>query len=182
MLWMLARLVKAGRATVAGNGPARNRQTSLRRGRRFERCWPPIGGRNAPARAASDAELSPERSLSSASRTSWDVLGRLGTSWDVLALSTLCVQSELDVEGHWGSWHCVRPGASYPGPRCRNASDGTSVKRGPSGLGEADPERATLTGATAMRPSWRVREGSPPCQRRRAPGGRRRDHAHASEA
>jgi hypothetical protein len=41
-----------------------------------------------------------------------------------------------------------------------NASDGAAVKGAASAVREAQAEGPTLTGATPMRPSWRVREGS----------------------
>jgi len=143
---------------------------SLRGGRRLSasaRRWRPAtrpggGGRGAVARAR--------------------CRGPQGTSWDVLALSALCVQRALVVTSLEALGFGVRTGAFHPGPRCQNASDGASVKGGPSGLGEADPDGAILTDATPMRPSWRVREGSPPCQWRRAPVGRRHGHARGSDA
>jgi hypothetical protein len=80
------------------------------------------------------------------------------TAWDDLP-STLCVQCDAVVGGV-----VVRVGVCphevHSGPRCQTASDGAAVKGAASAVREAQAEGPTLTGATPMRPSWRVRKGS----------------------
>ena len=79
---------------------------------------------------------------------------RGGTSWDVLAPSTQCVECMSVVVGVlFGAGVGVRPHEVHPGPRCQTASDGAAVKGAASAVREAQAEGPTLTGATPMRPS-----------------------------
>jgi hypothetical protein len=80
------------------------------------------------------------------------------TSWDVLA-STRVRGVCACCRGCYWAGVGVRPHEVHRGPRCQNASDGAAVKGAASAVREAQAEGPTLTGATPMRPSWRVREG-----------------------
>jgi hypothetical protein len=80
--------------------------------------------------------------------------GHLGTSWPALK----CVECVPVVGWYWPGVG-VRPREVHRGPRCQNASDGAAVKGAASAVREAQAEGPTLTGATPMPPSWRVREG-----------------------
>jgi len=103
----------------------------------------------------SRVDVSAETSDAAAERCGW-----VGTLRDVLAPSTLCVECDAVVGDGWDLDAGVRPHEFHAGPRCENASDGAAVKGAASAVREAQAEGPTLTGATPMRPSWRVREGS----------------------
>jgi hypothetical protein len=82
-----------------------------------------------------------------------------GTSWDV-SVSAPCAYGVMLALWAIQTVVGVRSHEVHAGPSCQTVSDGSAVKGAASAVREAQAEGPTLTGATPMRPSWRVREGS----------------------